>query len=133
MLICHNGEILKVFFLCSLLEVHEKRFVQGVPRRLKTQDRVRQWDVGPNVDLSTLRCKLCDAQPDLHEHLYLECPYSARIWILIRSLAGMELISPRSPEELREANCNCSFEVAHISVQEYDCGSSYSCSMEDAF
>ncbi|GJV29925.1 retrotransposon protein, putative, ty1-copia subclass [Tanacetum coccineum] len=64
-------------------------------RSLKTQDRVRQWDVGPNVDLNTLRCKLCDAQPDSHEHLFFECPYSARIWILIRSLGGMELVSPR--------------------------------------
>ncbi|GJR59307.1 putative RNA-directed DNA polymerase [Tanacetum coccineum] len=64
-------------------------------RSLKIQDRVRQWDVGPNVDLSMLRCKLCDAQPDSHEHLFFECPYSARIWILIRSLASMELISPR--------------------------------------
>ncbi|GKB04720.1 homeodomain-like protein [Tanacetum coccineum] len=64
-------------------------------RNLKTQDRVRQWDVDLNVDLSTLRCKLCDAQLDSHEHLFFECPYSARIWILIRSLAGMELISPR--------------------------------------
>ncbi|GJZ47398.1 reverse transcriptase domain-containing protein [Tanacetum coccineum] len=64
-------------------------------RSLKTQDRVRQWDVGPNVDLNTLCCKLCDAQPDSHEHLFFECPYSARIWVLIRSLGGMELISPR--------------------------------------
>ncbi|GJU81521.1 hypothetical protein Tco_1283886 [Tanacetum coccineum] len=63
-------------------------------RSLKTQDRVRQWDGGPNVDLSTLRYKLCDAQPDSQEHLFFECPYSARIWILIRSLASMELISP---------------------------------------
>ncbi|GJX89335.1 homeodomain-like protein [Tanacetum coccineum] len=63
-------------------------------RSLKTQDRVRQWEVCPNVDLSTLRCKLCDAQPDSHEHLFFGCPYYARIWILIRSLAGMELISP---------------------------------------
>ncbi|GJR32032.1 homeodomain-like protein [Tanacetum coccineum] len=66
-----------------------------IRRSLKTQDRVRQWEVGPNVDLSMLCCKLCDAQPDSHEHLFFECPYSARIWILIRSLAGMELISPR--------------------------------------
>ncbi|GKD62093.1 reverse transcriptase zinc-binding domain-containing protein [Tanacetum coccineum] len=64
-------------------------------RSLKTQDRVRQWDVGPNVDLNTLRCKLCDAQPDSHEHLFFECSYSARIWILIRTLGGMELVWPR--------------------------------------
>ncbi|GJY56009.1 homeodomain-like protein [Tanacetum coccineum] len=64
-------------------------------RSLKTQDRLRQWDVGPHVDLNTLRCKLCDSQPDSHEHLFFECPYSARIWILIRSLGGMELVSPK--------------------------------------
>ncbi|GJW55041.1 hypothetical protein Tco_0099126 [Tanacetum coccineum] len=29
---------------------------------LKTQDQVRQWDVGSDTDLNLLRCALCKAQ-----------------------------------------------------------------------
>ncbi|GJW36620.1 putative reverse transcriptase domain-containing protein [Tanacetum coccineum] len=61
---------------------------------LKTHDRIRQWDVGPNVDIISLRCKFCDSQPDTHAHLFFECRYSARVWMMIRSLAGMDTIPP---------------------------------------
>ncbi|GKB74189.1 hypothetical protein Tco_0935601 [Tanacetum coccineum] len=33
-------------------------------RRLKTQDRLRPWDVGGDVDLSSLRCPLCKVEQD---------------------------------------------------------------------
>ena len=39
-------------------------------RRLKTQDRLRPWDVGEDVDLGALRCPLCNMQQDTHEHLF---------------------------------------------------------------
>ncbi|GJZ65006.1 reverse transcriptase domain-containing protein [Tanacetum coccineum] len=35
---------------------------------LKTQDRMRQWDVGNDVDLNLLRCALCESQQDSHTH-----------------------------------------------------------------
>ncbi|GJX55826.1 reverse transcriptase domain, reverse transcriptase zinc-binding domain protein [Tanacetum coccineum] len=38
-------------------------------RRLKTHDRMRQWDVGNDVDLNLLRCPLCKTEPDSHNHL----------------------------------------------------------------
>ncbi|GKB36263.1 putative reverse transcriptase domain-containing protein [Tanacetum coccineum] len=46
---------------------------------LKTHDRMRQWDVGPNVDLNTLRCTLCDAKQDSHSHLFFECTFSSTV------------------------------------------------------
>ncbi|GJR75178.1 homeodomain-like protein [Tanacetum coccineum] len=61
---------------------------------LKTQDRMRQWDVGVGTDLNLLRCALCDSQPDSHAHLFFECPFSSKVWLYVRELVGMELIPP---------------------------------------
>ncbi|GJZ79036.1 reverse transcriptase domain, reverse transcriptase zinc-binding domain protein [Tanacetum coccineum] len=61
---------------------------------LKTQDRVRQWDVVSDTDLNLLRCALCKAPHDSHSHLFFECPFSAKVWLYVRNLAGMDLIPP---------------------------------------
>ncbi|GJY08916.1 putative reverse transcriptase domain-containing protein [Tanacetum coccineum] len=61
---------------------------------LKTQDKLRQWDVGINTDLNLLRCSLCNTQSDSHAHLFFECPYSSKVWKLVRHLADMELVLP---------------------------------------
>ncbi|GJY01761.1 homeodomain-like protein [Tanacetum coccineum] len=61
---------------------------------LKTQDRMRQWDVGNDVDLNLLRCASCETQQDSHTHLFFECPFSAKVWNYMRSLARMELVPP---------------------------------------
>ncbi|GJS40759.1 putative reverse transcriptase domain-containing protein [Tanacetum coccineum] len=45
---------------------------------LKTQDRLKQWDVGINTDLNMLRCSFCDLQANLREHLFFECSYSTQ-------------------------------------------------------
>ncbi|GKE95419.1 reverse transcriptase domain, reverse transcriptase zinc-binding domain protein, partial [Tanacetum coccineum] len=42
-----------------------------INEKLKTQDRLRQWDVGPSIDLNLLRCPLCEMVPDSHSHLFL--------------------------------------------------------------
>ncbi|GJT56748.1 putative reverse transcriptase domain-containing protein [Tanacetum coccineum] len=63
-------------------------------RSLKTQDNLRAWDVGPNVDLSMLRCPLCDTQRDSHEHLFFECAYSAKVWDYVRVLADLDNVPP---------------------------------------
>ncbi|GJV67975.1 homeodomain-like protein [Tanacetum coccineum] len=65
-----------------------------VRNSLKTQDRVRLWDVGPNTDLNTICCPFCETQPDSHAHLFFKCTFSSRVWMLIRHLACMELIAP---------------------------------------
>ncbi|GKD58279.1 reverse transcriptase domain, reverse transcriptase zinc-binding domain protein [Tanacetum coccineum] len=51
-----------------------------IKRKLKTQDTLKQWDVGSNTDLNLLRCPLCDTQPDSHDHLFFECVFSLQVW-----------------------------------------------------
>nr|GEW10614.1 hypothetical protein [Tanacetum cinerariifolium] len=62
---------------------------------LKTHDKPRQWDVCTSTDLSLLRCVLCDAIPDSHEHLFFECTFSSKVWVYIRHLVGMDNVHPR--------------------------------------
>ena len=63
-------------------------------RRLKTQDRLKQWDVGNDVNLNLLRCSLCKSQPDSHDHLFFECPFSSRVWSIVLNVAELPNISP---------------------------------------
>ncbi|GJT37265.1 reverse transcriptase domain, reverse transcriptase zinc-binding domain protein [Tanacetum coccineum] len=60
---------------------------------LKTQDKVKQWDIGNN-DLNLLSCPLCKTQADSHAHLFFECSFSQQVWSLIRHLASMENVLP---------------------------------------
>ncbi|GKD45989.1 homeodomain-like protein, partial [Tanacetum coccineum] len=61
-------------------------------RCLKTQDKLRPWDVGAPTDLSQLRWSLCGSQQDSHEHLFFECSFSSKVWKYVRNLAGMEIV-----------------------------------------
>ncbi|GJU27031.1 hypothetical protein Tco_1165652 [Tanacetum coccineum] len=61
---------------------------------LKTQDLMRQWDIGINTDLNLLRCALCRTCPDSHAHLFFECPFSAKVWRYVRDLAAMDNVPP---------------------------------------
>ncbi|GJY19925.1 putative reverse transcriptase domain-containing protein [Tanacetum coccineum] len=63
-------------------------------QKLKTQERLRQWDVGPSIDLNLLRCPLCDLVPDSHDHLFFECPFLSQVWSKVRVLCGMDSIPP---------------------------------------
>ncbi|GJW91293.1 putative gag-pol polyprotein [Tanacetum coccineum] len=63
-------------------------------QKLKTQDRLRQWDVGPSIDLNLLKCPLCDLVPDSHDHLFFECSFSSQVWSKVRVLCGMDAIPP---------------------------------------
>nr|GEV85512.1 hypothetical protein [Tanacetum cinerariifolium] len=59
-------------------------------RCLKTQDKLRPWDVDVSTDVAQLRCSLCGSQQDSHEHLFFECTCSTTVWNYIRNLDGME-------------------------------------------
>ncbi|GJT56116.1 putative reverse transcriptase domain-containing protein [Tanacetum coccineum] len=63
-------------------------------RSLKTQDKLRSWDVGPDIDITQLRCSLCGLQMDSHEHTFFECSFSSKVWSLLCHLAGMERVAP---------------------------------------
>ncbi|GJX94924.1 hypothetical protein Tco_0349510 [Tanacetum coccineum] len=68
-----------------------------IQQKLKTQDRLRQWDVGPSIDLNLLKCPLCDLVPDSHDHLFFECSFSSQCGPRVRvSLCGMRLYSASS-------------------------------------
>ncbi|GJT48037.1 reverse transcriptase domain-containing protein [Tanacetum coccineum] len=62
--------------------------------RCGNEIRLRQWDVGNNVDLNLLVCPLCSAQQDYHAHLFFECAYSSQVWKLVHLLADMESVQP---------------------------------------
>ncbi|GJS72430.1 zinc knuckle CX2CX4HX4C containing protein [Tanacetum coccineum] len=62
--------------------------------KLKTQDRLRQWDVSPSIDLNLLRCPMCDLIPDSHDHLFFECAFSSHVWSKVHVLCGMDSIPP---------------------------------------
>nr|GEU87335.1 hypothetical protein [Tanacetum cinerariifolium] len=48
--------------------------------KLKTQDRLRQWDVGSSIDINLLKCPLCDSVPNSHGQLFFECSFSSQVW-----------------------------------------------------
>ncbi|CAH1440394.1 unnamed protein product [Lactuca virosa] len=50
----------------------------AILNRLKTQDRVRGWEVSGN-----LLCPFCAVTPDSHVHLFFKCDYSQLIWSLL--------------------------------------------------
>ncbi|GKC81533.1 hypothetical protein Tco_1137250 [Tanacetum coccineum] len=61
--------------------------------RLKTQDQLRQWDVGLNTNLNMLNYVFSDSQPDSHAYLFFECLFPSSIWMAIRHLAGIEMVA----------------------------------------
>nr|GEV04253.1 hypothetical protein [Tanacetum cinerariifolium] len=63
--------------------------------KLKTQDRLWQWDVCPSIDLNLLRCPLCDLVPDSHAYLFFECSFASQVWSKVRVLCGMDYIPLR--------------------------------------
>nr|GEY65054.1 methylenetetrahydrofolate reductase 1 [Tanacetum cinerariifolium] len=79
---------------------------------LKTHDKMRQSDVGPNGDPTNLRCPLYDGQPDSHPYLFFDCTFLAKMiysillvekpnlpkssWMLLRNLNWHRLGSKSS-------------------------------------
>nr|GFC33637.1 reverse transcriptase domain, reverse transcriptase zinc-binding domain protein [Tanacetum cinerariifolium] len=64
-------------------------------QKLKTKDRLRQWNVSPIIDLNLLRCLLCDLVPDSHDQLFFGFAFSSHVWSKVRVLCGMDSIPPR--------------------------------------
>ncbi|GJY65266.1 sodium/hydrogen exchanger 6 [Tanacetum coccineum] len=73
---------------------HAIHMLLVIQQKLKTQDRLLQWDVGPSIDLNLLKCPLCDLVPDSHDHLFFECSFSSQVWSKVRVLCGMDAIPP---------------------------------------
>ncbi|GJY55944.1 aspartic peptidase [Tanacetum coccineum] len=85
-----------------LLKAPDLGLVPGLPGKpldregmnLKTQDKLRQWDVGVGTDLNLLQCAFCNRRLDSHSHLFFECPFSSKVWEFVRPLAGKEHVPP---------------------------------------
>ena len=65
-------------------------------RKLKTQDLLKQWDVGDNTNLNLFQCPLCELEPDSHEHLFFECLFAREVWSSV--LSRCELCIPTTLE-----------------------------------
>ncbi|GJR31756.1 homeodomain-like protein [Tanacetum coccineum] len=65
---------------------------------LKIHDKMWQWDVGPNGDLTNLRCALCDRQPDSRPYLFFECTFLEKVWRTFKNIR-------RSSEEISDGRC----------------------------
>ncbi|XP_071712909.1 uncharacterized protein [Rutidosis leptorrhynchoides] len=56
--------------------------------RLKTQDKLKLWDLRANP---VLKCLVCNDSIDSHAHLFFKCGYSAQIWRRICSLVQIHM------------------------------------------
>ncbi|GKB50431.1 putative RNA-directed DNA polymerase [Tanacetum coccineum] len=59
--------------------------------RLKTQDKLRPWDLSAALSVS---CPLCNSQPDSQEHLFFECGFSQQLWSHVKKFACMDNMVP---------------------------------------
>nr|GEU74329.1 hypothetical protein [Tanacetum cinerariifolium] len=60
-------------------------------QRLRTQDCLRSWEV--DTDLAVV-CPLCETQPDSHEHLFFDCPFSQQVWSRVQQIAVLTGAGP---------------------------------------
>nr|XP_043638022.1 uncharacterized protein LOC122609026 [Erigeron canadensis] len=60
-------------------------------QKLKTQDIMAHWDVNRSLSLC---CSLCELQPDSHNRLFFECPFSSQVWNSVKSRAELNNVAP---------------------------------------
>ncbi|XP_071714463.1 uncharacterized protein [Rutidosis leptorrhynchoides] len=58
--------------------------------RLKTQDKLKPWDMRANP---ALKCLLCNDCMDSHAHLFFECAYSTNVWNKVLRNTHLSLVS----------------------------------------
>ncbi|XP_071714240.1 uncharacterized protein [Rutidosis leptorrhynchoides] len=66
--------------------------------RLKTQDKLKSWEIHNGMQLICPLCKFCS---DTHDHLFFECMYSSQVWRKITALTWLPQLSNW------RAVCNC--------------------------
>nr|GFA32109.1 hypothetical protein [Tanacetum cinerariifolium] len=62
-------------------------------QKLKPQHRMKQWDLSPSKSIDNLRCSLCQAQQDSHQHIFFECVFSEQVWMKLKSHAGIRNVA----------------------------------------
>ncbi|XP_022004240.1 uncharacterized protein LOC110901761 [Helianthus annuus] len=66
-----------------------------IGNKLKTQDRLKHWDVGGPVNLRLMCCPLCQHGIDSRTHLFFECPFSTQVWMIVKPMGAMQHISDK--------------------------------------
>ncbi|XP_071695055.1 uncharacterized protein [Rutidosis leptorrhynchoides] len=56
--------------------------------RLKTQDKLKPWDLRNHP---VLKCMLCDDNMDSHAHIFFECKFSLMVWQRVKGLMRFPL------------------------------------------
>lgn len=62
---------------------------------LKTQDRMRQWDVATNINLVDLKCVFCLSQADSHSHFFFECSFSMAVWNKVKVISNLSHVNSK--------------------------------------
>lgn len=60
--------------------------------KLKTQDRLKIWEVGSATNMGLMCCSLCNHDINSRNHLFFRCPFASQVWLSLRSKAYMEHI-----------------------------------------
>ncbi|GJY18405.1 reverse transcriptase domain-containing protein [Tanacetum coccineum] len=61
------------------------------PQSVANQDCLRSWEVVAGL---AVVCPLCETQPDSHEHLFFDCPFSQQVWSRVQQFAGLTGAGP---------------------------------------
>ncbi|XP_071694721.1 uncharacterized protein [Rutidosis leptorrhynchoides] len=61
--------------------------------KLKTQDRLKPWDLVVGSDGNVGVCPLCKTEPDSRSHLFFACPYATQVWIKAAKLIDIPIVS----------------------------------------
>ncbi|KAJ0616007.1 putative reverse transcriptase zinc-binding domain-containing protein [Helianthus annuus] len=61
-----------------------------IGNKLKTQDKLKHWEVGGLINLRLMCCSLCQNGNDSHAHLFFECVFAAQIWSKVKAIGDMQ-------------------------------------------
>nr|XP_043629994.1 uncharacterized protein LOC122601294 [Erigeron canadensis] len=79
----------KLVWYSQCIPRHSFHVWRILKRKLKTQDKLRPWEVGGATNLNLMCCSLCNHGPDSHDHLFFKCFFSFQVWSQLKSLSGM--------------------------------------------
>ncbi|XP_022042079.1 uncharacterized protein LOC110944741 [Helianthus annuus] len=60
-----------------------------IKNKLRTQDRMAEWEAGSATNLHLMCCPLCRYDRDSRDHLFFQCPYASEVWSLVRNKVDM--------------------------------------------
>lgn len=82
----------KIVWFNQCIPRHAFHMWQVFRRKLKTQDRLKEWDATSLTNLNLMCCSLCSRGPDSHDHLFFDCVFSKQVWNQMRSMFDMDQV-----------------------------------------